>query len=350
MTELPFAHGGPPLRGVLRAQPADFVVEEELGFEPDGNGEHVFVLVEKTGANTAWVSQKLAAAAGVGPMAVGYAGMKDRHAVARQTFSVQLAGRPEPDWQALAIAGVRVLSARRHARKLKRGAHRGNRFGIVLRGVAGDRARADAVLAAIGRRGVPNYFGEQRFGRGGGNVALAEALFAGASLRREQRGIALSAARSEVFNAILSGRVADANWDGAVDGEVWMLDGSHSIFGPEPMTDELARRLAAFDIHPTGALWGAGELRTQDAVRALESRIGHAHAALAEGLAGAGLRQERRSLRLAVRDLASEWVGDDALRVEFSLTSGSFATAVLRELCDWRAPEAEGDETPVLSD
>lgn len=337
---LPYAHGGPPATGVLRAEVDDFRVDEVLGFDPTGSGEHAFLTIEKRGANTEWVARQLARAAGVAPVAVGFAGLKDRHAVTRQVFTVQLAGRADPDWSALAIPGVEVLSAVRHNRKLKRGAHRGNRFRILLRDVRGDVATIDARLAAIGARGVPNYFGEQRFGRDGGNVALAEALFEGRRLPREQRGIALSAARSELFNRVLAQRVLDDTWDRALDGEVWMLDGTHAIFGPQPWDEALAQRLAAFDIHPTGPSWGAGELRSIGAVRELELAAIEPHARLARGLEREGLSQERRALRLVARNFGHSWEAPDRLLVEFGLGAGSFATTLLRELCDWHADVA----------
>jgi tRNA pseudouridine13 synthase len=172
---LPYAHGGPPVTGRIRVEPGDFRVDEELGFEPTGAGEHAFLLVEKIEANTEWVAKRLAGKAGVAPMNVGYAGLKDRHAITRQSFSVHLPGRPDPDWSALAIPGVRVLAASRHEKKLKRGAHRGNRFRIRVRDVDGDRGAVEQRLALIRERGVPNYFGEQRFGRDAGNIAQARA-------------------------------------------------------------------------------------------------------------------------------------------------------------------------------
>lgn len=337
---LPYAHGGPPATGVLRAEPADFRVDEQLGFEPSGRGEHAFIVVEKTGANTEWVARELARAAGIAPLAVGFAGLKDRHAVTRQAFTLQLAGRPDPDWSTLAIEGVRVLSATRHDRKLRRGAHRGNRFRIVLRDVRGEREAVEQRLATIAARGVPNYFGEQRFGRDGGNLALATRLFAGERMPRERRGIALSAARSELFNAVLAARVEQGDWDQALDGEVWMLDGTHAIFGPEPWNDDLARRLAALDIHPTGPLWGRGELRSSGVVAALERGAIASFGAFADGLERAGLEQERRALRLRAAGLAHAWEAHDRLVVEFGLGAGSFATTVLRELCDWHAAMA----------
>ncbi len=339
---LPFAHGSPPLGGRLRAENADFFVEEELGFAPSGQGEHAFLLIEKSGANTEWVARELAAACGVAAAVVGFCGLKDRHAVTRQAFTIQLPGRADPDWSTLAIDGVRVLSATRHDRKLKRGAHRGNRFRIRLREVTGDRALADARLAAIAAQGVPNYFGEQRFGRDGGNLALAQALFAGRRLSRSQRGFALSAVRSELFNAVLAARVVDGSWQRGLAGEVWMLAGSNAIFGPEPWSDELARRLDAFDIDPTGPLWGRGELRSDGAARTLELAAIEPLAALARGLEREDLAQQRRALRLRPGDFRAEWMPADSgaglaldLVLEFRLPAGAFATTVLRELCDW---------------
>jgi tRNA pseudouridine13 synthase len=330
---LPFAHGGPPVEGQLRVEPGDFRVDEVLGFEPSGAGEHAFLLIEKTGANTEWVARRLAEKAGVAPMAVGFAGLKDRHAITRQSFSVHLPGRADPDWSALAIPDVRVLAASRHDRKLKRGSHRGNRFRIRVRAVEGDPERVEPRLAVMRERGVPNYFGEQRFGREAGNVDLAREMFKGRRVRRAEAGIALSAARSLVFNAVLAARVEDGSWDCGLEGEVWMLAGTHSIFGPEPWTVDLARRLAAFDIDPTGPLVGAGELRTTARVREIEERAIAPYRDIAEGLAAAGLAQQRRALRLRVEGLLHEWEPDGSLVVEFCLPAGSFATVVLRELC-----------------
>lgn len=331
---LPRAHGEPPASGVLRVEPADFEVDEELGFAPSGTGEHAFLTIEKCGANTEWVARRLAEAAGVSPMAVGYSGLKDRHAITRQSFSVQLPGRADPNWAALAIPGVRVLSVTRHDRKLKRGVHRGNHFRIRVRNVLGTRDEIEQRLAIIGGRGVPNYFGEQRFGRDAGNIERARSVFAGRRMPRAERSLAISAARSLVFNTVLASRVEEQSWDRGLEGEVWMLAGTHSIFGPEPLTPELAKRLADFDIDPTGPLIGEGELRSADAVRELEQRAIEAHRDLAEGLAKAGLAQQRRALRLRAQSLLHEWEADGSLVVEFRLPAGSFATVVLRELCE----------------
>jgi len=337
---LPRAHGAPVLQARIRQSPEDFVVEEVDAFAPSGAGEHLLLAVEKRALNTAFVARCIAQWAGVGEQAVGYAGIKDRHALTRQRFTVQLPGREPPPLDQLGFddaatgEALRVLHAARHSRKLPRGALAGNRFVLVLRGVEGARAAIDARLEAIRDRGVPNAFGEQRFGHGGGNIAKALAMFDGRRVRREERSMLLSAARSELFNQVLGARVAAGHWDRGIDGEVWMLDGSRSVFGPQAHDPELDARLAAFDIHPTAPLWGRGELRSQGDARACElaavddpvSRL------LRAGLEAAGLRQERRATRLRIQDLAWTWLPEAALRLEFALPPGAYATSVLSEL------------------
>ena len=331
--ELPFAHGTvPPLTARLRVAHEDFLVEEILGYDADGSGEHALLWVEKRGANTDWLARELAKFASVPPLAVGYAGLKDRHAITRQAFTVQLAGKPDPDWSAFPHDNVRVLAATRHGRKLKRGALRGNRFVLTLREVQGERGRAEQALAAIAARGVPNYFGEQRFGREGGNLDQARAMFAGRRVDRDKRGFLLSAARSQIFNSVLAARVERGTWDAPLDGEIWSLAGSRSWFGPEPYSDLLAERLARGDIHPSGPLWGQGEPPAAGDAGALEREIAAAHADLAQGIAAARMDQERRPLRLLPKDLRWRWPAEDVLEMSFELPAGAYATVVAREV------------------
>ena len=246
------------------------------------------------------------------------------------------AQRIAPDVATLQADDFNVLETAWHNRKLPRGALAGNRFVLTLRDVQGARAQIEARLAQIAARGLPNWFGGQRFGRDGGNVASALAMFEGRRVRRDQRSILLSAARSELFNRVLAARVANANWDAGQDGEVWVLAGSRSVFGPEPWDEVLAQRLAAFDIHPSAPLWGAGELRSQGRCAALEkSALADAESmALRAGLEQAELKQERRATRLVPEGLRWEWNGDDILVLAFSLPPGSYATALLHELGD----------------
>lgn len=337
---MPRAHGAPVLHARMRSVPEDFFVEELPAFEPSGAGEHLLLTVEKRGMNTAFVARHLAQWAQVPESAVGYAGLKDRHALTRQRFSVQIPGRAAPDVASLEISGgdtgesLRVLEQHRHARKLPRGALAGNRFVLRLRDVEGDRDAIAQRLQAIAAQGVPNYFGEQRFGRGGDNIARALEMFRGRRVRREQRSVLLSAARSALFNRVLAARVADGSWDHGLEGEVWMLDGSRSVFGPQPLDAELERRLAAFDIHPTGPLWGRGALRSEAAAAQLElAALDDATAAaLRAGLEAAGLAQERRALRLRPAGLDWKWSAADVLELRFELPPGTYATAVLAEL------------------
>ena len=228
-----------------------------------------------------------------------------------------------------------MLETARHSRKLKRGALKGNVFQIVLRDVGDGGAAADRLIAAIASRGVPNYFGEQRFGRGGANIERALGMFAGKRVQRHERSLLLSAARSHLFNCVLSARVERNDWNRPLDGEVWMLAGSHSIFGPEPSTPELIERHARGDIDPTGPLWGEGDVRSAGAVAELERAVATQHGELAAGLVANGLRQERRAMTLRPRDLAARWLDETQLELRFHLGSGSYATAVLRELCRW---------------
>ena len=335
---LPRAHGAAVCSATIRTVPEDFFVEELSSFEASGSGEHLLLTVEKRGMNTIWAAKRIAAWAGVAESAIGYAGLKDRHAVTRQRFSVWLPKKIAPDIEKLQSDDLIVLDHAWHARKLPRGALAGNRFELLLRDVSGDHAAVDARLQAIRARGVPNAFGVQRFGREGGNLDKALAMFAGLRVRREERSILLSAARSALFNEILARRVVDGSWDRGCEGEVWMLAGSHSVFGPEPLDDALRARVEAFDIHPTGAMWGAGELRSTHGLQTLEAMVAAeiAGGRLAAGLARAGLRQERRALRVVVPDLRWEWSHADRLRMAFSLPAGSYATAVLHELGDTR--------------
>jgi tRNA pseudouridine13 synthase len=331
---LPRAHGGAALAARFRSAIEDFKVEELPAFAPSGRGEHLLLTIEKRGMNTMFVAKAIARWAGVQDLDVGFAGLKDRNAVTRQRFSVRLPKKVAPDIASLEGDGVKVLEQHWHLRKLPRGALAGNRFGIVLREVVGDRATIESRLAAISTDGIPNYFGEQRFGRDGDNVDAARRMFAGARVGREQRGMLLSAARSEIFNAVLAARIQQGHWCDGLDGEVWMLDGTHSVFGPEPMTTELRSRARSLDIHATGPLWGRGELRSTGAVREIEAAVAANHGDLCTGLEMAGLSQERRALRVRVGDLHWQWPEDDVLRLEFSLPPGAYATSVLAELGD----------------
>lgn len=334
MMDLPYAYGQPSVQGRLRVVPEDFQVCENLDFPLDGAGEHVWLWVRKRGANTDWVAKQLAGRAGVAAGAVSYAGLKDRHAVTEQWFSVHLPGKADLDWSANPHPDFTVLRAVRHSRKLRRGALRGNAFRITIREMDGDPSQLIARFTQIAAAGIPNYFGEQRFGRAAGNLERAEALLGGADKvrDRQQRGLYLSAARSALFNAVLAQRVTDGTWNQLLPGEVLMLAGSHSIFTVAEVDEILRQRVAAFDVHPTGPLWGAGELRSGGVVRQLEEAVAATCPVFRDGLAALGLAQERRALRLMIQEATLEFPADRTAIFGFQLPAGAYATTVLREI------------------
>ncbi len=327
------AHGGPILGGRIRQSAEDFVVTEVLGFEPDGDGEHDFLWIEKQNTNTLWLAQQLADHARIAARDVGFAGMKDRHAITRQWFSVRRPGGTPANWSALEVEGATILDISRNSRKLRRGAHSGNRFRIAVR-ESGDclqKTKGELVqrrIKTIGEQGVPNYFGEQRFGREGGNLGLAEALFAGKRLNRDKRSIALSSARAWLFNHVLQSRVVAGTWSELRAGDIASLDGSGSVFTVEEADETIKKRCQELDLHPSGPLWGESDDHNASEIAVVEK-----FPTLVAGLEKQ-TKAARRSLRLAVRDLQAT-LERDALVLDFYLVRGGFATAVLREVADY---------------
>lgn len=340
VTQLPYAFGGPGGQGVIRTEPEDFRVEEITVVEPDGEGEHCLLEIEKTNTNTDWVARLLGQHAGVKPVDVSYAGMKDRHAVTTQWFSVRLAGKPEPDWSELESPELKILQIARHSRKLRTGALKGNRFILRVRGFDGDEGLLAQQIQAITQQGMPNFFGPQRFGRGGENLDRALALFAG-KLRRctkTKRGIYLSAARSYLFNKVLAYRIVAGNWNSLLDGERFLLDGSRSTFLADEIDDEIIRRFSEGDIHSTGPMWGRGGSAVSAVVDVMEGEVLREDAEWKEGLEQAGLKMERRALRALIKEL--EWSLEcNDLLLKFALPKGSFATSLLRECVNAREAE-----------
>lgn len=326
------AFGVPVLRAGFKLQPEDFRVDEELGFEPDGTGEHLMLSIEKTGLTT-FEAQAIVARHFNAPLRdTAFAGMKDKQGVTSQWFSVP-AGKGGVTAGSLQHPRLRVLRSARNSRKLRRGSHQGNRFRVVLRAPVGDRDAALVRIRLLAERGVPNYFGVQRFGYNEANVPAALAWFRGETKpERQQRSLILSAARSYLFNVLLSRRVKDGTWNGWIAGDLMALAGSASTFASSRATpEELSRRLAELDIHATGPLWGRGPLPvTQDALQR-EHELTERYPELCAGLVTQGLEHERRPLRTQVQDMQANFTAD-TLVLEFSLARGAYATSVLREL------------------
>ena len=327
----PYAYGGPCCSGNIKTEPDDFFVEEQLPFEPEGSGEHIFLFIEKVGENTEYIARQLARHAGVRQRDIGYAGLKDRHGRTRQWFSIWLPGKKAPDWSTLESEQLQILQNTRHARKLKRGVLSGNRFCLKVRNWQGKRDTAEKLLQKIKTHGFPNYFGEQRFGHQGRNIEKALDMFQGTRVKPEQRSIYLSAARSYLFNLILAQRIQQQTWNQAIPGDVCKLNQTNSYFLVESIEPTIQDRLAIGDIHISGALWGKGNNPTQAEALRIEEAVANEYVAIAEGLIKAGLEQDRRNLGVIPQQLA--WTfGDDDLTLNFTLPAGSYATALLREL------------------
>ncbi len=329
------ANGASLFDATIRSVPSDFIVTEKCDIEFSGEGEHDFLWIEKIGTNTHWVAECLAKHGNVPLRDVGFAGLKDRHAVTRQWFSVRRLGTV--DWQEFSEDGVEILEVERHRRKLRRGAHSSNAFKIALRSEGIDKCagKINERLTIIARDGVPNYFGEQRFGRGGGNIELCKSMFAGRRLSRAKRSIALSAARSLIFNTILEQRVVRGSWNKILPGELANLDGSGSVFAVDDVDDELVSRCNEQDIHPSGSLWGDGSPLCTGEVAKLETAAAGDYSDIVAGLVAARMEPASRALRLRVPELSWQ-IDQDILWLEFELAKGGYATAVLREIASTR--------------
>jgi len=338
-----FAHAYPVLNisARLKQAPEDFIVEEELPFELTGEGEHAWLQLRKRNNNTDWVAARIAEHAGVKKHAVGYAGLKDRFAITTQWFSVYLPGRDDVNWENFHLEGVELLETTRHQRKLQRGALKQNRFTIRLREIDvasnADLGQVTTRCELIRQQGIPNYFGEQRFGHDLRNLADAERMFSHRRKRvpRHKRSLFLSAARSWFFNTILSQRVQAGTWNHRIEGDVFMLDGRGACFKDDDSI-ELDQRLDNGEIHPSAVLWGDGENMAKADCEAIESAVVDRYPMFKQGLIDARVEQQRRAMRLLVKDLECRQQASD-LVLTFSLQAGSYATMVLREIVKLKA-------------
>lgn len=333
----------------------DFIVEEDISVDFSGEGEHCWLYLKKAGCNTDWVAQQLASYCGVKKNAVAYAGLKDRQAVTSQWFSVQLPGLPTPDWSAFeeklsspaseaasesgAVESVQVLQCFRHHKKLQRGALRANHFEITLRELSDSSDEAfDRLLqrgSVIAQRGVANYFGSQRFGHHANNLDQALKMFSQPRRRitRHKRSLYLSAARSWLFNHILSERVRRDVWDRRLPGDVFILDGRSACFSDEGAEGEVAieQRLLAGEIHPTAVLWGDGDSMVSDEAAELEAGIIDQYPVFRDGLVAARVNAQRRACRVIPQQFYCRQQAHD-LVLGFSLPAGCYATTVLAEI------------------
>ena len=331
MMDLAYLQKTPPKQtALLKAECADFVVKEQLGYDMSGDGEFVAVKVRKTDCNTLFVGEQLAKLAGISARNMSYAGLKDRKAVTEQWFSLQMPGQPTPDFSQFSLEGVEILEVTRHQRKIRIGSLQGNHFEILLRN-AEETDELKERLDFLAKNGFPNYFTEQRFGRDGNN--LTQALrWANGEIKvkdRNKRSFYLSAARSEMFNLIVSKRMELNLAQQILVGDVLQLNGSHSWFVVDESEDlaQLQQRLAQQDVLLTAPLIGEEEKSAVD----FEHEIFAQHQALFALMRQERMKAARRPILMQPQQF--QWKFEpNGLRLQFDLPAGSYATALIRAL------------------
>ena len=340
MTDLPYAWGGPVATGVLRSYPEDFQVTEQLAFEPSGQGEHVYLFIEKRCLNTQDVVKQLAKIYNVKPRDIGYAGLKDRNAVTRQWFSIIYPIKQLFNGAAIENEALSILKQTRHDKKLKIGTLKGNEFRIRIRQIDGNSVDIDQHLNHLKNKPIPNYYTEQRFGNQGGNINKALALF-NKEIKVKQRqlkGLYYSAARSYLFNLILAERVNAGNWHQAIPGDVMQFCDGQSFFAIDKVTEDIRQRIDGGFISPAGPLWGQGRSYSSKEALAIESKVLADWQVLSQGLIDHKLNLNYRHFCMFVKQLAWNWFDDNDLIINFYLKRGSYATAYLREIINTRTP------------
>lgn len=329
--KLNYLLGTPQQAGRLKAEFADFIVREELGYPLAAEGEFVAVKVRKTNANTLFVGEQLAKFVGISAKNMSYAGLKDRHAVTEQWFCLHLAGKETPDFSTFECEGVEILEVTRHNRKIRTGALEGNYFELLLRDVV-ETDELKQRLSQLQAVGFPNYFTEQRFGRDGHNLTQAQRWASGEiSVKdRKKRSFYLSAARSEVFNLVVSQRIADQQMQTVLLGDYLQLAGSNSFF--EVKAEDLAQsqqRLDENDVLLTAPLIGENSLEQNGNER--EKAIVAQHENLIGLMKKERMNAARRAMLCKPQDLRWQFE-PEGLRLKFFLNSGSYATGLVREL------------------
>lgn len=331
MHNLHFLLGKPQQAGRLKAEFADFIVKEELGYSLAGEGEFVAVKVRKTNANTLFVGEKLAEFAGISAKNMSYAGLKDRHAITEQWFCLHLAGKATPDFSQFQLDDVEILEITRHNRKIRVGSLEGNHFELLLRDVV-ESDELTLRLEQLQAVGFPNYFTEQRFGRDGYNLTQAQRWAAGEIQvnDRKKRSFYLSAARSEIFNLIVSDRIAAGLVDQVLEHDIVQLAGSNSWFVAQANElEELNKRLDSGDILLTAALIGENSLEQTASER--ERAIVAEQTLLLNLMKKARMNAARRAMLCKPENLRWQFE-PEGLRLQFFLPAGSYATGLVREL------------------
>lgn len=333
---LPFAD--PSLRGSIKQQPEDFFVEEQLGFELSGQGEHLYLYIEKIQLTTHELIQQLAKAASLHPRHIGYSGLKDKHAITRQWISLHMPGvKNHP--QIENGERFKVLQAQWHDKKLRTGVHRSNRFTVVVKNLTGQSDRLEQIVEAIRVQGFANYFGEQRFGANNENVEQALRILThrhkAKRLSRQRKSLYISALRSELFNAILSKRIELGVWERPLPGDLFMLNGTHSLFEAD-IDPSIYSRYRDMDIHSAVSLYGEGISRINDQAAVLEEEIFHQHGEMTAVLDQTGVKYAYRAHRAVAVDLQVKLDEKaNAMLIQVALEKGVFLTSLISHFVDF---------------
>ena len=331
--QLAYPYGVAECSGRIKQVPSDFKVSEQLGFSPTGAGEHLFLFIRKTGLTTQQLITQLSEQLAIAPRLIGYSGLKDKQAVTEQWISVHLPGCKKTP-VITETEQFQVLSSDWHDKKLRVGAHRSNRFDIVIRQLSGDCSALQQRMERIRQSGFANYFGEQRFGVQQDNVEQALRILnnrhKNKRLSRHKKSLFLSALRSELYNQILSSRIAQGHWMQPLAGDVFMLAGTQSVFSDE-LTDELCRRYTELDLHSAVSLYGAGDSRLQGQAQAIEAEVLNAKAALSDTLLQEKLKRACRANRAIAHHLSYLYEPEKKeIQLQVELDRGVYLTTLLQ--------------------
>lgn len=335
LQDLSYLNGKPTVTGIYKQYNQDFIVKEDLGYELTNEGEHVFVEIRKEDCNTLFVAEQLAKFANISTKLVGYAGLKDRNAITTQLFGLHIPGKLTPDFSQFKLAGCEVLSVTRHNKKLRIGGLKGNFFSLRLRDIS-DASALEARLQLIQHSGVPNYFGEQRFGRDEHNLTQAM-LWANGEINikdRKKRSFYLSAARSAIFNDIVSQRIAKGIFNTVLNGDVLQLAERRSWFVAEAKElDVLQSRMNLGELNITAPMVGDNQLNTmEDALLFETSCINHHWSSFLNLFKKERIETARRAIILRPKNLTWQWQDQATILINFWLPAGCFGTSIIREL------------------
>ena len=350
--ELSYVDTKPSTSGEIKRKFSDFKVHEDLSFDPTGFGDHLFIKIKKTGLTTIDVAKKISEVTGSKLSTIGYSGMKDKHGECTQWFSAPVSESASRSLGSIENANLSVIKSLRNQRKLRIGSHRNNQFDITLRSCIGGRDKFEARLKLVQERGLPNYFGTQRFGKNMQNIMSVSRLMAAETegpsclnkrdfdkLNLIERGILISAARAYLFNQVLSARLKMKNWATYLPGDVLNLNGTDCYFllEQDDQEDIVQQRLNLFDIHISGPLAGSSSSKDKYITSAkaadIETKSFRKYEVLLDGLRKLNISASRRPLRFKPENFQWSWVDETTLNIHFSLRKGCYATSLLREIC-----------------